>query len=391
MVNHRQEWRVSCGHWVVIRTFAMPRAYLRSTKHVQNFKDPVIRSLRCMAGGWELEGVFQRYRGGVDIMSSVSASTESLARIFALGWSKVHSISIILHPRLDILLQVNHLLGEPDSPPPGPVFCTLYPKGWWTFEGSTHLPVMKPCQTQILCLESAWNQETIKALVEGRISPWRCSVDVAQQTETTSSKQKKFEIPLYLHDFFIFFPTMAPLHHLAPEVVRIWTWRWKERPFLSVRGWCFLEIFEIVWKFQFRPFFDLKVSHFLGGSMDGIETVDMAHGDTLLSFWANWVYSEWGNTTSTFVTLCPCDFLPNFHQFSDQAVHIRSSLGQVGHAEGWMESCKALVSQSLSRASAWDMYFLYTQYFMNDISSPSCWCSPKHGGVFFCVLCPGVS
>lgn len=114
MVNPRQEWRVSCGHWVVIRTFAMPRAYLRSTKHVQNFKDPVIRSLRCMAGSlgaWRCVSLRYRGDGVVSIMSSVSASTECLAR------SQVHSISIILHPRLDILLQVNHSLGEPDFPP----------------------------------------------------------------------------------------------------------------------------------------------------------------------------------------------------------------------------------------------------------------------------------
>lgn len=87
-----------------------------------------------MAGGfWSLKAVFQRYRGDgvVSIMSSVSASTESLARIFARGWSNVEVHSLISHPRLDILLQVYHSLGEPDSPPPG------LSARWWTFEGGT--------------------------------------------------------------------------------------------------------------------------------------------------------------------------------------------------------------------------------------------------------------
>lgn len=177
MANPRQEWRVSCGHWVVIRTFAMPRAYLRSTKHVQNFKDPVIRSLRCMAGSvgaWRCVSLRYKGDGVVSITSSVSASTKSLARIFALGWSKVHSISIILHPRLDILLQVNHSLGEADFPPG--LFATLYPNKWWTnFWGWNHIFLWwNHVNPQILCLESARNQETIKALVEGRIwnRPW---------------------------------------------------------------------------------------------------------------------------------------------------------------------------------------------------------------------------
>lgn len=125
---------------------------------------------------------------------------------------------------------------------------------------------------------------------------------------------------------------------------------------------------------------DGNVRHFFWGSMDWNLNRDCWHGS-----W--WHVVEFLSQMSIF-------------RAGHQAVHIRSSLGQVGHAEGWMESRKARLILPKSESSICLRYVLFgTIYDIGgwvitfgsitlallwyDINSPSCWCSPKHGGVFF--------
>ena len=79
---------------------------------------------------------------------------------------------------------------------------------------------------QILCLESARNQETIKALVEGRIwnRPWN-QLDVVQQTDAASVFKQKEKV-------------WDPLCTLEMKVC-LFSWiHWVESCYLSRRRWC---------------------------------------------------------------------------------------------------------------------------------------------------------
>lgn len=275
-----------------------------------------------------------------------------------------------------------------------------------------HFPVMKPCQPPNtlpgISPEPGDNQSPCwRPDLESSLE----SVDVVQQTDAASflNKKKRFEIPFVPWRWrFVFLSgsiaLKAAISHagggadLNLEVEGAPPFFWVSQKF---QGWFFvakkrlvdpLEIFEIVWTFQFRPFSFGNVSHFFGGSMDWNWNRDCWHGS-----W--WHVVEFQSQMSIFRV--------GHHYFNlcDQAVHIRSSLGQVGHAEGWMESCKARVSKvwvehlleisifgTIYDIGGWVITFgsITLALLWYDINSPTCWCSPKHGGVFF-PFCAQVS
>ena len=103
----------------------------------------------------------------------------------------------------------------------------------------------------------------------------------------------------------------------------------------------------------------------------------------LLSFRANWVYSEWGITTST------CAIKPFI-----SGVPLAKLAMQKGEWKVARQGCPKSESSICLRyvffgtiydVGGWVITFgsITLALLWYDINSPTCWCSPKHGGVFF--------